>query len=88
MFISMSSVIFTTLQVGPTYDPMFYDVYTPLIPIIIAAVVFAIIGIVAVIWWIKKQIPKRKTNLDVLKDRLAKGHITKEEYDKLKKEFE
>lgn len=72
------------IQLGPDGAPLFYD----LIIIIIILAVFAVIGIVAVIWWIRKIIPKRKTTLDILKNRLAKGEITKEEYDELKKEFE
>ena len=84
----MEKILFATMQVGPSYDPLFYDIYAPLILIIIAVVILAIIGAVAVIWWLKKQIPKKKNNLDILKSRLAKGEITKEEYDKLKKEFD
>ncbi len=68
-------------QLGPSYGPLLND-------LIIILAVFAVIGIVAVIWWIRKIIPKRKTTLDILKNRLAKGEITKEEYDELKKEFE
>ena len=36
----------------------------------------------------QKQDSNKETPLDILKTRLAKGEITKDEYDKLKKEFE
>lgn len=75
-------------QVGPSYDPLFVDLYGPLIPIIITFVILAIVGIIAILYWIKKRIPKRKTNLDILKDRLARGEITKDEFEEMKKSLE
>jgi len=49
----------------------------------------AVIGTIAVIKAISKKIPSNgKKLLDVLKDRLARGEITKEEYDKLKNELD
>ncbi len=36
----------------------------------------------------KKNATPKKRQLDILRERLAKGEITQEEYDKLKKEFE
>jgi len=57
--------------------------------IIAGIVIFAlvIVGIVFLIRSIIQRIPKRKNDLDILKNRLAKGEITKQEYDELKKEF-
>ncbi len=49
----------------------------------------AVIGTIAVIKAISKKIPSNeKKLLDVLKDRLARGEISKEEYDKLKNELD
>lgn len=49
----------------------------------------AVIGTIAVIKAISKKIPSnQKKLLDVLKDRLARGEISKEEYDKLKNELD
>ncbi|WP_179372061.1 SHOCT domain-containing protein [Nitrosopumilus ureiphilus] len=57
--------------------------------IIIPIIILAVIGFIAVIKSISKRVPiGDKKRLDLLKDRLAKGEITKEEYDKLKGEFE
>jgi len=57
-------------------------------------IIFAIIGIIALVGFISLIIfvarrmsnPKKK-HLDILRERLAKGEVTQEEYDKLKKEF-
>jgi len=48
-----------------------------------------IVGFIALIIFIGRRIlnPKKK-QLDILRERLAKGEVTQEEYDKLKKEFE
>jgi len=48
-----------------------------------------IVGFIALIIFIARRIlnPKKK-QLDILRERLAKGEVTQEEYDKLKKEFE
>lgn len=57
-----------------------------LIPIILS-----IIGIIAIAFFVRyiiKKIPKKQSNLDILKNRLAKGEITKDEFNELKKEFE
>ena len=52
-------------------------------------IILIIIGIIFVIRAILKKIPTaRSKRLDVLKDRLARGEITKEEFDRLKKELE
>ncbi len=58
-------------------------------------VIFAIIGIIAFVGFIaliifiaKRILNPKKKQLDILRERLAKGEITQEEYDKLKKEFE
>ena len=52
-------------------------------------IVLAVIGAIAVIKAISKKIPSnQKKRLDVLKDRLARGEISKEEYDKLKNELD
>lgn len=57
--------------------------------IIIPIVILAVIGFIAVIKSISKRVPVGdKKRLSLLKDRLAKGEITKEEYDRLKGEFE
>jgi len=47
-----------------------------------------IVGFIALIIFVGRRIlnPKKK-QLDILRERLAKGEVTKEEYDKLKKEF-
>ncbi len=48
-----------------------------------------IVGFIALIIFIGRRIlnPKKR-QLDILRERLAKGEVTQEEYDKLKKEFE
>ncbi len=48
-----------------------------------------IVGFIALIIFVGRRIlnPKKK-QLDILRERLAKGEVTQEEYDKLKKEFE
>ena len=57
--------------------------------IIAIVIVLAVIGVIAVIKAISKTIPSnQKKRLDVLKDRLARGEISKEEYDKLKNELD
>jgi len=60
---------------------------------VVIVIVLAIAGAIAVIIYVVKSVSKRlpsadKKRLDILKDRLAKGEITQEEYDRLKKEFE
>lgn len=58
---------------------------------VLIPIILSIIGIIAIAFFVRymiKKIPKRQSNLDVLKGRLAKGEITKDEYDKLRKEFE
>lgn len=57
---------------------------------VLIPIILSIIGIIAIAFFIRymvKKIPKRQSNLDILKNRLAKGEITKDEYDKLQKEF-
>jgi len=51
--------------------------------------ILALVGFIALVILIAKRIlsPKKK-QLDILRERLAKGEISQEEYDKLKKEFE
>ena len=52
-------------------------------------IILIIIGIIFVIRAILKKIPTaRSKRLDVLKNRLASGEITKEEFHRLKKELE
>ena len=47
-----------------------------------------VLGIIAVILFISKKIlSSNKKEMNILKERLAKGEITKEEYDNLKKEL-
>lgn len=88
-----------TNQVGG-YDYLFYD-FIFLIPL---AIIGAIIGVVIGLKRRKKsnsiernttlkntQAIKDEQNnysLNILKERLAKGEISKEEYEKLKREFE
>jgi len=60
-----------------------------LLPSIIAIVFFLIIAISAIIIiikWLGKRAPStNEKNMDFLEEKLAKGDITKEEFDKLKK---
>ncbi len=57
--------------------------------VIIIIVILAIVGLIAIVRSIAKRMPTpKKRQLDILRERLAKGEITQEEYDKLKKEFE
>ena len=51
-------------------------------------VILAFVGFIALIIFVGRKIlhPKKK-HLDILRERLAKGEISKEEYDNLKKEF-
>jgi len=57
--------------------------------IIIIIAILAIVGLIAIVISIAKRMPTpKKRQLDILRERLAKGEITQEEYDKLKKEFE
>jgi len=57
--------------------------------IIIIIGILAVVGFIAVVISIMKKIPTaKKRQLDILRERLAKGEIPQEEYDKLKKEFE
>lgn len=49
--------------------------------------IFWIIILIVVFALIKSINKKEKTPLDILKKRLAKGEISKEEFDKLKKEL-
>lgn len=57
--------------------------------IIVPIIVLAVVGFIAIIKSISKRVPVGdKKRLSLLKDRLAKGEISKEEYDRLKGEFE
>ena len=58
-------------------------------------IIFSIIGIIALVGFIaliifiaRRMLNPKKKQLDILRERLAKGEVTQEEYDKLKKEFE
>jgi len=58
-------------------------------------IIFACIGISVIVGFIvliikiaKRMLNPKKKQLDILRERLAKGEVTQEEYDKLKKEFE
>ncbi len=60
-----------------------------LLPSIIAIVFFFIIAVAAIIiaikWLGKRKLSTNEKNMDFLEEKLAKGDITKEEFDKLKK---
>jgi len=60
-----------------------------LLPSIIAIVFFfiiAVFAIIIIIKWLGKRAPStNEKNMDFLEEKLAKGEITKEEFDKLKK---
>jgi len=57
--------------------------------IIIIIGILVIVGIIVFVISIAKRMSNpKKRQLDILRERLAKGEITQEEYDKLKKEFE
>jgi len=60
-----------------------------LLPSIIAIVFFFIIAaaaiIIAIKWLGKRKLSTNEKNMDFLEEKLAKGDITKEEFDKLKK---
>ena len=57
--------------------------------LIIIIAILAIVGLIAIVISIaKRMLNPKKWQLDILRERLAKGEITQEEYDKLKKEFE
>ncbi len=57
--------------------------------LIIIIAILAIVGFIAIVISIaKRMLSPKKKQLDILRERLAKGEITQEEYDKLKKEFE
>jgi len=66
------------------------------IGVIITAIIgIGIIGVLALIggWWLdapkKEDEPEQAdTSLEILKERYAKGEITKDEFEKMKKEFE
>ena len=58
------------------------------IGIALIILVLIVVGIIAVILFISKKIlSSNKKEMNILKERLAKGEITKEEYDNLKKEL-
>ena len=58
------------------------------IGIALIILVLIVVGIIAVIIFISKKIlSSNKKEMNILKERLAKGEITKEEYDKIKKEL-
>ena len=58
------------------------------IGIALIILVLIVVGIIAGILFISKKIlSSNKKEMNILKDRLAKGEITKEEYDNLKKEL-
>ena len=57
--------------------------------IIIIIGILAVVGLIAIVKSITKKIPTaKKRQLDIIRERLAKGEMSQEEYDKLKKEFE
>jgi len=56
--------------------------------VIIFIGILVIVGIIALVIFVSKKIlSSNKKEINILKERLAKGEITKEEYDKIKKEL-
>jgi len=56
--------------------------------IIIIIGILAVVGLIVIVKSILKKIPTaKKRQLDIIRERLAKGEISQEEYDKLKNEF-
>ncbi len=65
------------------YENLIITLLVIIIPIIV--VIAIIVGIVI---WVLKRLNKSKSDVAILKNRLAKGEITKEEYDDLRKKLE
>ena len=50
--------------------------------------ILVLVGTIALIIFVARRMSNpKKRQLNILRERLAKGEVTKEEYDKLKKEF-
>ena len=65
------------------YENLIIALAVIIIPIIVVSAV-----IVVIVVWILKRLKKDKNNLEILKNRLAKGEITQNEYDELRKKLE
>jgi len=57
----------------------------PVIAIVFAFIIAAAAIIIAIKWLGKRAPSQNEKNMDFLEEKLAKGDITKEEFDKLKK---